>query len=240
MPTVASGLSTLEGCMIAEELAYGCAGCRHLASCAITWDALPLVIGGSEEQKHRSTSGRLVEEPRVLRQLRLQRAGSRLGCGGHEVEAHASRRTATSWRLSGQKRWITNAGHASFYTGFATIDPGSSSHKGITAFRGAPIASPRWRERRASKENKLGQRASETSDVIFEDVEIFEASEIIGEPGQAASTVAMETFDKSRPMIAAAVPPGIIRRCRRRVEASTPWSARPSASPSRNTRPSSS
>ena len=32
-------------------------------------------------------------------------------------------RDGDDWRLTGQKRWITNAGHASFFTGFATMDP---------------------------------------------------------------------------------------------------------------------
>ena len=56
----------------------------------------------------------------------------------HDMAIAALR--AGGWLLNGQKRWITNAGHASGYTGFATIDP-ALKHKGITAFvveRGTP------------------------------------------------------------------------------------------------------
>ncbi len=60
------------------------------------------------------------------------------------------------------------------------------------------------------KEKKLGQRASDTCDVLFEDVELTDEN-ILGEPGQGFY-VAMEVFDKSRPMIGAACS-GLIRRC---------------------------
>jgi acyl-CoA dehydrogenase len=109
------------------------------------------------------------------------------------------------WVLSGQKRWITNGGHASFYTGFGTIDP-ELRHKGITAFvidRDTPGVSV------GKKENKLGQRASNTVDVIFEDVKL-RPENLLGAPGRGFA-IAMETFDKSRPMIAAQCA-GLIRR----------------------------
>lgn len=193
------GLSTLEGCMIAEELAYGCAGiatsimCNHLGS-------LPLVIAGTDEQKKEYLS-KLVNEP-VFASYACSEPEA-----GSDVAGMRTRLTkdGDGWMLNGQKRWITNAGHATFYTGFATLDP-ELRHKGITCFvvpRDRPGVSV------GKKENKLGQRASETSDVIFEDVRL-EANEIIGEPGRGFA-VAMETFDRSRPMIAAQCA-GIIRR----------------------------
>ena len=59
------------------------------------------------------------------------------------------------------------------------------------------------------KENKLGQRASETNDVIFDDVRLSD-EDLIGQPG-GGFAIAMETFDRSRPMIAAQCA-GLIRR----------------------------
>src|SRR5690606_11490139 len=97
------------------------------------------------------------------------------------------------------------AGQANVYTGFATIDP-ALKHKGITAFvvsRDTPGVSV------GRKEKKLGQRASETCDVLFEDVEIPDEN-IIGKPG-GRFYVAMEVFDKSRPMIGSSCA-GLIRR----------------------------
>ncbi|MCA9681452.1 MAG: acyl-CoA dehydrogenase family protein [Myxococcales bacterium] len=194
------GYGTVEGCLIAEELAYGCSAiatsimCNHLG-------ALPLMVGGSLEQKQKWL-GRLVENFEFMSYACSEPDA------GSDVAAMKSRLTRTEggWKLDGQKRWITNAGHASSYTGFATIDP-AAKHKGITAFvvdrSTAGVSVGR-------KEKKLGQRASDTCDVLFEDVFIPEEN-IIGKPGEGFY-VAMEVFDKSRPMIAACAA-GLIRRC---------------------------
>ncbi|RMG98727.1 MAG: acyl-CoA dehydrogenase [Deltaproteobacteria bacterium] len=193
------GLSTLEGCMIAEELAYGCAAiatsimCNHLG-------ALPLLIAGSEAQKQKYLTA-LTEDLRFISYACSEPEA------GSDVAGMRTRltRDGNGWRLTGQKRWITNAGHAAFFTGFATIDP-AARHKGITAF---VIPADRDGVSVGKKENKLGQRASETCDVIFEDVPLTD-DDLLGEPG-GGFAIAMETFDKSRPMIAAQCA-GLIRR----------------------------
>lgn len=193
------GLSTLEGCLIAEELAYGCAGigtsimCNHLAM-------LPLLIAGTEEQKKKYLGW--ITEEYIFASYCCSEPEA-----GSDVAGMRTRLTpdGDGWILNGQKRWITNGGYASFYTGFGTIDA-DLRHKGITAFvmpRDTPGVSV------GKKENKLGQRASNTVDVIFEDVKLTKEN-ILGEPGRGFS-IAMETFDKSRPMIAAQCA-GIIRR----------------------------
>lgn len=193
------GLSTLEGCLIAEELAYGCAGiatsimCNHLA-------ALPLLIAGTDAQKGQWL-GRITSEFIFASYCCSEPEA------GSDVAAMRTKLTkdGDGWILEGQKRWITNGGHAAVYTGFATVDP-ELRHKGITAFvipretKGVSVG---------KKENKLGQRASNTVDVIFEDVRLTKEN-LLGEPGQGFP-IAMETFDKSRPMIAAQCA-GLIRR----------------------------
>ena len=194
------GLHTLEGCLIAEELAYGCAGvatsimCNHLG-------ALPLMIAGTEAQKQEWLGGLTSGFGFVSYCCSEPEAGS-------DVAAMRTRLTKSGdgWVLTGQKRWITNGGYARFFTGFATIDP-AARHKGITAFvipRDLPGVSI------GHKENKLGQRCSNTVDVIFEDVKLG-PEHLLGEPG-GGFAVAMETFDKSRPMIASQCA-GMIRRC---------------------------
>jgi acyl-CoA dehydrogenase len=193
------GLSTLEGCMIAEELAYGCAGiatsimCNHLG-------ALPLMIAGTDAQKEKWLA-RLTDNFEFVSYCCSEPEA------GSDVAAMRTRLThkGDRWILNGQKRWITNGGVASIYTGFATIDP-ELRHKGISGFvigRDLPGVSV------GKKENKLGQRASNTVDVIFEDVELT-ADNLLGEPGRGFA-IAMETFDKSRPMIASQCA-GLIRR----------------------------
>ena len=81
--------------------------------------------------------------------------------------------------LNGQKRWITNGGVASFYTVFARAE-GTQRHKGITCFvvdRDTPGVSV------GKKENKMGQRASNTTDVIFEDVKLGKKN-VVGAGGR--------------------------------------------------------
>jgi acyl-CoA dehydrogenase len=193
------GLHTLDGCLIAEELAYGCAGvatsimCNHLG-------ALPLMIAGSEEQKQHWL-GKLTSEFQFVSYCCSEpEAGSDVAAMRTRLRQHGDK-----WLLSGQKRWITNGGYASFFTGFATVDP-AARHRGITAFV-VPRDLPGITIGR--KENKLGQRCSNTVDVIFEDVELG-PEHLLGQPG-GGFAIAMETFDKSRPMIAAQCA-GLIRR----------------------------
>ena len=193
-------LSTTDGCLIAEELSYGCSAiatsimANHLGS-------LPLLIAGTDAQKQE-----------YLFRLTTDFAFCSYACSepeaGSDVAGMQTRivRDGDGWVLNGQKRWITNAGHASFYTGFATMDP-ALRHKGITAFvipRDLPGVST------GKKENKLGQRASDTCDVLFDGVKLKDEN-ILGQPGNGFA-IAMETFDKSRPMIAALCA-GLIRRC---------------------------
>jgi len=194
------GLHTMDGCLIAEELAFGCAAvatsvmCNHLG-------ALPLLIAGTEKQKQ-EWLGRLSQE------LCFVSYACSEPDAGSDVAGMKCRivRDGDGWRLTGQKRWITNAGHASFYTGFATMDP-ALRHKGITAF---VVAADQPGVSTGRKEDKLGQRASDTRDVLFDDVRLTD-DHILGRPGDGF-TIAMETFDRSRPMIAASAA-GIIRRC---------------------------
>ena len=83
---------------------------------------------------------------------------------------------------------------------------GTERHKGITCFvvdRDTPGVSV------GKKENKMGQRASNTTDVIFEDVKLGKKN-LVGAEGEGFK-VAMRTFDRSRPWIAAGAS-GLIRR----------------------------
>ena len=195
------GLHTVDGCLLSEELAYGCPAiatsmmCNHLG-------ALPLLVGGSEEQKQKWLAPLSEEFQFISYACSEPDAGSDVA----GMKARLTKKEGGGWLLNGQKRWITNAGHASVFTGFATVDP-ALKHKGITAFvvsRDTPGVSI------GRKEKKLGQRASDTCDVLFEDVEIPD-EQIIGKPG-GGFYVAMEVFDKSRPMIGSSCA-GLIRRC---------------------------
>jgi acyl-CoA dehydrogenase len=115
------------------------------------------------------------------------------------------RKVGDDYVLTGQKRWITNANHARWMVTFATSDP-ALKHKGISCFvldadtKGVSVG---------RREEKMGQRCSHTCDVIFEEA-VVPKSALVGAEGQGFK-IAMMTFDRSRPWIAAGTC-GVMRR----------------------------
>lgn len=96
------------------------------------------------------------------------------------------------WILDGQKLWITNGNEAGVFIVFANVDP-EAGYKGITAFLvekgtdGFTIG---------KKEDKLGIRASSTTELIFEKVRV-PATDVLGEVGKGYK-VAIETLNEGR------------------------------------------
>jgi alkylation response protein AidB-like acyl-CoA dehydrogenase len=96
------------------------------------------------------------------------------------------------WILSGRKMWITNGAEAEIYVVFANANP-SAGYKGITAFvveRGFPGFSV------GKKEDKLGIRASSTTELILESVQV-PAKNVLGPVGQGYK-IAIETLNEGR------------------------------------------
>jgi alkylation response protein AidB-like acyl-CoA dehydrogenase len=96
------------------------------------------------------------------------------------------------WVLSGRKMWITNGAEAEVYVIFANANPGAG-YKGITAFvveRGFKGFSV------GKKEDKLGIRASSTTELILDGVEV-PASNVLGPVGQGYK-IAIETLNEGR------------------------------------------
>src|SRR5262249_44075496 len=194
-----AALSCLEHCLIMEEMAYGCAGV-NTSMAGNSLGALPLLIAGSDEQKQRYLT-RLTKEPIYAAYCCSEPdAGSDVAGMTTKVTRHGD-----EYVLSGQKRWITNGGVASWYTVFATFDK-AQRHKGIACFV-VDADTPGVRPGR--KEDKMGQRCSNTTDVIFEDVKLPKRA-LVGEEG-GGFKIAMKTFDRSRPWIAAGAA-GVMRR----------------------------
>jgi len=97
-----------------------------------------------------------------------------------------------TWILNGRKMWITNGAEAEIYVIFANANP-SAGYKGITAFiveRGFPGFSV------GKKEDKMGIRASSTTELILEGVEV-PANNVLGPVGQGYK-VAIETLNEGR------------------------------------------
>ncbi|HVZ72999.1 MAG TPA: acyl-CoA dehydrogenase family protein [Polyangia bacterium] len=193
------GLSCLSHCLVLEEISYGCTGVNTTMAGNML-GTMPIIIAGSEEQK-KAYFGRLLAEP-IFAAYCCSEPDAGSDVAGMKTKF---RKVGDDYVLTGQKRWITNGGVASFYTVFAR-EEGTERHKGITCFvldRDTPGVSV------GKKENKMGQRASNTTDVIFEDVKVGKAN-VVGGEGNGFK-VAMKTFDRSRPWIAAGAA-GLIRR----------------------------
>jgi acyl-CoA dehydrogenase len=193
------GMGELENAMISEELAYGCSGIQT-SILANVLALTPIKLAGNEDQKKKYL-GMLTSEP-----IMASYATSEPGAGS-DVAGLSTRFTkhGDDYVLTGQKCWITNASYARFYVIFATGDP-STRHKGIAAFivdRDTPGVRP------GKKEDKLGQRASDTAVVHLEDVKVPKANMLA--PEGAGFKLAMETFNQTRPDIAASAA-GVMRR----------------------------
>jgi alkylation response protein AidB-like acyl-CoA dehydrogenase len=97
-----------------------------------------------------------------------------------------------AWILTGRKMWITNGAEAGIYVVFASTNP-DAGYKGITAFvveRDFPGFSV------GKKEEKLGIRASSTTELILDGVEVPEEN-VLGPVGQGYK-VAIETLNEGR------------------------------------------
>jgi acyl-CoA dehydrogenase len=193
------GLGCLAHCLVLEEISYGCTGVNTTLA-ANMLGTMPIIIAGTEAQK-KEYFGRLLAKP-IFAAYCCSEPDAGSDVAGMKTRY---RKQGDEYVITGQKRWITNGGVASFYTVFAR-EEGSTRHKGITCFiveRDTPGVSV------GKKENKMGQRCSNTTDVIFEDVKVGKAN-IVGPEGEGFK-VAMRSFDRTRPWIAAGAA-GIIRR----------------------------
>lgn len=153
----------------------------------------PIVVGASDEQKAKWLPKFATGE--WLSAFGLTEPGAGSDPGGLEMRA---RREGDEYVLNGRKVFISNGSIAHGVSVFARTDPDSKGPRGISAFlveKGTPgfTAVP--------MKGKLGLRASDTSELIFENCRI-PAGNRLGEEGEGFQ-IAMKTLDRSRPNIAA-------------------------------------
>lgn len=187
------GASPLEECIVAEEFGYGCTGIGTSVS-TNGLGALPIILGGSDAQKRYWLGERLVNQGQFVSYC-VTEAGAGSNVAG--MQTRAEKRNG-HYVINGSKIFITNASHAHFFTVFAKTNP-EAGHRGITGFivdRSTPGVKV------GKKFDKLGQRASDTAEIVFENVEVPEENRL-GEEGQGFY-LAMRVFDYSRPGVAAA------------------------------------
>lgn len=151
-----------------------------------------IFIAGNEQQKQAYVPKLATGE--FLGAWGLTEPGSGSDAGGARCTAV---RKGDKWVLNGTKTFITNGAHADVYVIIAVTDKAARTH-GLSAFiveKGSKGFRP------GKKENKLGLRASDTSELIFEDCEI-PAGNLLGQEGQGFID-AMRVLDGGRISIAA-------------------------------------
>jgi acyl-CoA dehydrogenase len=186
-----NGFTAVDSMIITEALAYGCMG-MNTAIMANDLALLPIVIGGSEEQKKKFLTP-MTEKYRMAA-FCLTEPGNGSDAGGIKTTI---KEDGDDVVINGNKMWITNAGYADLFVLYGTSDP-SLKHKGITAVviekgtKGIEVG---------KKEDKMGHRCSDTRAITFNNVRVPKAN-ILGGMNKGWS-IAMKTLDHSRPMVAA-------------------------------------
>ncbi len=186
------GFGCLTEAIVQERLAWGDPGFATAAySNGLT--AAPIITGGTEEQKQKYL-GWLVEKPSIAAY-----AVTEPGAGSDVAAIQSTAvRDGDDYILNGNKMWITGAGKADWYFVLAYTDK-DAGYKGMSGF----IVEADWDGvSLGKKENNMGQRASDTRAVNFENVRVPAANLVGGKEG-AGWFNAMAAFDVSRPSVAA-------------------------------------
>jgi alkylation response protein AidB-like acyl-CoA dehydrogenase len=146
-----------------EEIAAGEGAVSTILSVQNSVCCLPVLQYGSEEQKQRFLKPMAKGEVLACFCLTEAQAGSDAAAIKSRARRHGNR-----WVLNGTKQFISTGSQAHVAIVFAVTDTGRGK-KGISAFL-VPTDSPGFRV--AGLEHKLGQRASDTAQLVFEDIEL--------------------------------------------------------------------
>jgi len=180
------GKKSLELCITVEELSKACLGvATTYASSAL--GTYPILLYGSEEQKKKFLPD--VASGKHLVAFGLTEANAGSDASGIQTTAKLE---GNEYVLNGTKQWITNGGEAELYTIIAITDK-SKGPRGASAFiveKGTPGFTF------GKKENKMGIRASSTTELIFNNCRIPKEN-IISKQGMGF-IIAMKTLDSSR------------------------------------------
>ena len=186
------GLGWLEACIVGEEFAAACAGVTTAAN-ANELALTPLHLAASKEQKEKFIAPIARDGGYAAFAVTEPDAGS-------DVAAMRTRaaKVGDEYILNGTKHFITNGDVANLLTVFAVTDP-EKKHKGMSLFA-VPADLPGIT--RTHMGDKMGHRASDTAEIVFEDCHV-PAANLIGREGDGFK-IAMETFDRTRIGIGAA------------------------------------
>jgi len=184
------GLSFLDEAIINEELGRGDPGFATITG--VTMLAChPLIYGGTEEQK-KEYLGRVCDGEISAYCVTEPGAGS-------DVKAISTTAVldGESYVINGSKMWIGGAGHANWFYVLARTG-NDQSHKSLSGFI---VEADSAGLEVGKKEEKMGQRSSDTRSVVFDNVVVPKGNLVGGVEGNGWLQ-AMVSFDRSRPMLA--------------------------------------
>ena len=186
------GLDSISVATIYEELGKGCAGvATSLAANSLA--TVPVLLAGTDEQKKMYCD---VLNNGGLAAFALTEPGAGSDAGGVSTRAVHNKEEGT-YTLNGSKMFITNGGLAEIFLVFANTRK-TGGIRGLTAFI-VPKDTPGFSV--GKKENKMGIRPSNTTELVLQDVVIPESYRV-GREGEGFR-IAMNTLDSARPFVGA-------------------------------------
>jgi len=186
------GLSDIDTVIVSEELAGGCAG-MYTTMMVNALAYTPIILFGTDEQKKKFLTPHTEKMSFASFCLTEREAGSDAG-----ALKTTAKKVGSEYVINGSKCFISNAGIASLFVVFANSKP-EKGMRGISAFI-VPRETPGLTIGKV--EDKMGQRASNTAEVIFEDVKVPQEN-LLGKEG-IGFIIAMKTLDKTRAPVGAA------------------------------------
>jgi alkylation response protein AidB-like acyl-CoA dehydrogenase len=181
------GGGVFELCLAVEELSKIDGGIS-LAMAATALGTFPILLFGTEEQKKKYLPA--IAAGKKLAAFGLTEANAGSDALGMKTTAKLD---GDSYVLNGTKQWITNGENAEIYTIIAVTNPAKGA-RGLSAFiveKGTPGFSF------GKHEDKMGIRASSTTELVFQDCRVPKANLLVRE-GMGA-IVAINTLNYSRP-----------------------------------------
>ena len=185
------GGGIIEMSLVVEELSRACGGIS-LAFAGTGLGTFPIILFGNEDQKKKYLPD--IASGKKLAAFGLTEANAGSDAAGIQTTAVLD---GDEYVLNGTKQWITNGGEAEIYTVVACTNRRKGA-RGFSAFiveKGTPGFSF------GKKENKMGIRASCTSELVFENCRIPKGN-LLSREGMGF-IVAMKTLDRTRPGVAA-------------------------------------
>ena len=186
------GLDSISVATIYGELGKGCAGvATSLAANSLA--TVPVLLAGTDEQKKMYCD---ILNNGGLAAFALTEPGAGSDAGGVSTRAVHNKEEGT-YTLNGTKMFITNGGLAEIFLVFANTRK-TGGIRGLTAFI-VPKDTPGFSV--GKKENKMGIRPSNTTELVLQDVVIPESYRV-GREGEGFR-IAMNTLDSARPFVGA-------------------------------------